>query len=67
MCLATVYLKNANGQENICKNIADIRMENGEWVFTDLFGKSISVKSQLERINLLDNSVFLSEIKSTEA
>ena len=57
MCLATVYSNKEDGREALLKNVISIRMEDGSWVFTDIMGKSLAVKGELERIDLLENLI----------
>ena len=61
MCLSTVYSLRGGEREQICKNIADIRVENGEIVFTDIMGVSTVRKAAIERIDLTDNYVLIRE------
>ena len=61
MCLSTVYSLRDGEREQICKNIADIRVEDGELVFTDIMGVSTVRKAAIERIDLTDNYVLIRE------
>ena len=61
MCLSTVYSLRGGEREQVCKNIADIRVENGEIVFTDILGVSTVRKAAIERIDLTDNYVLIRE------
>lgn len=61
MCLSTVYSLHDGEREQICKNIADIRVEDGELVFTDIMGVSTVRKAAIERIDLTDNYVLIRE------
>ena len=61
MCLSTVYSLRGGEREQICKNIADIRVEDGELVFTDIMGVSTVRKAAIERIDLTDNYVLIRE------
>ena len=61
MCLSTVYSLHEGEREQICKNIADIRVEDGEIVFTDIMGVSTVRKAAIERIDLTDNYVLIRE------
>ena len=61
MCLSTVYSLHDGEREQICKNIADIRVEDGEIVFTDIMGVSTVRKAAIERIDLTDNYVLIRE------
>lgn len=61
MCLSTVYSLRDGAREQVCKNIADIRVEDGEIVFTDIMGVSTVRKAAIERIDLTDNYVLIRE------
>ena len=61
MCLSTVYSLRGGEREQVCKNIADIRVENGEIVFTDIMGVSTVRKAAIERVDLTDNYVLIRE------
>ena len=61
MCLSTVYSLRDGEREQVCKNIADIRVEDGELVFTDIMGVSTVRKAAIERIDLTDNYVLIRE------
>ena len=61
MCLSTVYSLRGGEREQICKNIADIRVENGEIVFTDIMGVSTTRRAVIERVDLTDNYVLIRE------
>jgi predicted RNA-binding protein len=58
MCLSTVYKVGTDGnKEEVTKNVASVKMENGEWVFTDLLGRRTVLKGALEQIDLMDNFI----------
>ena len=61
MCLSTVYSLRGGEREQICKNIADIRVEDGRLVFTDIMGVSTVRRAAIERIDLTDNYVLIRE------
>ena len=61
MCLSTVYSLHDGEREQVCKNVADIRVEDGELVFTDIMGVSTVRKAAIERIDLTDNYVLIRE------
>ena len=58
MCLSTVYKIGNNGnKEEVTKNVASVKMENGEWVFTDLLGRTTVLKGNLDQIDLMENFI----------
>jgi len=61
MCLSNVY-KNEQKPENLlAKNVADIKMVDGELVFTDIMGIRTTTKGTLEKVDLMDNYVIVRE------
>ena len=61
MCLSTVYKNEVNDANLLAKNVADIRMENGQIIFTDLMGIRTVFDGSLEKIDLMDNYVIVRE------
>ena len=59
MCLSTVYKNEVNDANLLAKNVADIRMENGQIIFTDLMGIRTVFDGTLEKIDLMDNYVIV--------
>ena len=61
MCLSTVY-KNEIGDANmLAKNVADIKVDGGKIIFTDLMGIRTTFDGTLEKIDLMDNYVIVRE------
>ncbi len=61
MCLSTVYKNEVNDANLLAKNVADIKMENGQIIFTDLMGIRTVFDGSLEKIDLMDNYVIVRE------
>ena len=59
MCLSTVYKNEVNEANLLAKNVADIKVENGKIVFTDLMGIRTVFDGSLEKIDLMDNYVIV--------
>ena len=59
MCLSTVYKNEVNDANMLAKNVADIRIENGRIIFTDLMGIRTVFDGSLEKIDLMDNYVIV--------
>lgn len=60
MCLSAVY--GLQGQEKtlLCKNIASVSVrEDGMLVFTDIMGIPTAVVGTLEKIDLMDNFIYV--------
>lgn len=43
----------------LAKNIADIKVENGQIIFTDLMGIRTVFDGSLEKVDLMDNYVIV--------
>ena len=61
MCLSTVYKNEINDANLLAKNVADIKIENGQIIFTDLMGIRTVFDGSLEKIDLMDNYVIVRE------
>lgn len=61
MCLSTVYKNEINEANMLAKNVADIRVENGTIIFTDLMGIRYTFNGTLEKVDLMDNYVLVKE------
>jgi predicted RNA-binding protein len=48
-----------NDANLLAKNVADIKMENGQIIFTDLMGIRTGFDGSLEKIDLMDNYVIV--------
>lgn len=61
MCLSTVYKNEVNDANLLARNVADIRVENGKIIFTDLMGIRTAFDGTLEKIDLMDNYVIVKD------
>ena len=61
MCLSTVYKNEINDANLLAKNVADIKIENGQIIFTDLMGIRTVFDGSLEKVDLMDNYVIVKE------
>lgn len=59
MCLSTVYKNEVNDANMLAKNVADIKVGNGQIIFTDLMGIRTVFDGSLEKIDLMDNYVIV--------
>ncbi len=59
MCLSTVYKNEVNDANLLARNVADIKVENGQIIFTDLMGIRTVFDGTLEKIDLMDNYVIV--------
>ena len=59
MCFSTVYKNEVNDANMLARNVADIKLENGQIIFTDLMGIRTVFDGSLEKIDLMDNYVIV--------
>ena len=59
MCLSTVYKNEVNDANMLARNVADIKVENGKIIFTDLMGIRTVFDGTLEKVDLMDNYVIV--------
>jgi predicted RNA-binding protein len=61
MCLSTVYAIRRDKPEQLCKNVASVTVRDGKLVFTDIMGIPTVVDASIERIDLMDNFIYVRE------
>ena len=61
MCLSTVYKYEVSDANMLAKNVADVRIENGQILFTDLMGIRTVFDGTLEKVDLMDNYIIVKE------
>ena len=61
MCLSTVYKNEVNDANLLAKNVADIKVDKGQIIFTDLMGIRTAFNGSLEKVDLMDNYVIVKE------
>lgn len=59
MCLSTVYRFHDGEKQLVCKNVASVRQQDGVLVFTDIMGAQTRVDAVLDRMDLMENFIFL--------
>ena len=59
MCLSTVYKNEVDDANMLAKNVADVRIENGRILFTDLMGIRTVFDGTLEKVDLMDNYIIV--------
>ena len=59
MCLSTVYKNEVNDANLLARNVADIKVENGRIIFTDLMGIRTVFDGSLEKVDLMDNYIIV--------
>ena len=61
MCLSTVYNNEVSDANMLAKNVADVRIENGQILFTDLMGIRTVFDGTLEKVDLMDNYIIVKD------
>lgn len=61
MCLSVVYKNEANDQNLLARNIADVKIEDGQIILTDLMGVRTVLDGRLERVDLMENYIIVKE------
>lgn len=59
MCLSTVVQVDGSEETMLCKNISMVTFQNGRYVFTDIMGISYSFPGEIDKIDLMDNYIYL--------
>ncbi|MBQ6455562.1 MAG: CooT family nickel-binding protein [Mogibacterium sp.] len=62
MCLSTVYKNEVSDANMLAKNVADVRIENGKILFTDLMGIRTVFDGTLEKVDLMDNYIIVKDL-----
>lgn len=61
MCLSTVYATRDTEKKLVAKNVASVTVRDGKLVFTDIMGVPTVVDASIERIDLMDNFIWIRE------
>jgi predicted RNA-binding protein len=61
MCLSTVYKGSADDANMMYRNIAELKIEDGKILLTDLMGIRSEVEGTIEKIDLLENYIIVKE------
>ena len=59
MCLSTVYTVQGEEKQLLCKNIAAVKTDGDRLVFTDIMGIHTVVSAAIERIDFMDNFIYI--------
>ena len=62
MCLSTGYRNEVSDANMLAKNVADVRIENGKILFTDLMGIRTVFDGTLEKVDLMDNYIIVKDL-----
>ena len=64
MCLSTVYRMHDGEKQLVGKNVAAVRQQEGALVFTDIMGVQTRVEAVLDRMDLMENFIFIKDAKA---
>ena len=64
MCLSSVYNEK---RELLAKNVAAVKAEKGRLVFTDIMGIPVSVNGTIEKVDLMENEIFIRQTEERSA
>ena len=56
MCLSTVVNEK---KETLAKNVAYVTTVDGKLVFTDIMGIPLAVNAEIEKIDLMENLIYI--------
>lgn len=59
MCLSDIYKNEISDMNLLAKNIAEIKVVDGELVFTDIMGIRTTFQGSLEKIDLMENNIIV--------
>ena len=58
MCLSTVYNEK---HEMLAKNVATVKAEKGRLIFTDIMGIPTVVDGRIDKVDLMENEIFIAQ------
>ena len=60
MCLSTVLVRGSENPDPVARNVAEVRVRDGKLVFTDIMGAVTEIDGEIEKIDLMDNYIYIS-------
>lgn len=60
MCLSNVYKNKVSDENLLARNVADIKLVDGQIYFTDIMGIRTAFNGRLEQIDLTENFIIVS-------
>ena len=64
MCLSTVYNEK---HEMLAKNVATVKAEKGRLIFTDILGIPTTIDGTIEKVDLMENEIFVMQSEKQPA
>ena len=59
MCLSNVYKGEVKEENLLARNIADIRVEGGKIILTDLMGIRQEIDATIKKVDLMENYILI--------
>lgn len=60
MCLSNVYRGEVKDENLLARNVADIRVEGGKIILTDLMGIRQELDATIKKVDLMENYILIS-------
>jgi predicted RNA-binding protein len=62
MCEATVYVKTADQEREILRDVTHVRSEDDTWVLSSLLGERKLVRGRIAHLDFLKHTVLIEEV-----
>ncbi|MCR4894858.1 MAG: CooT family nickel-binding protein [Eubacteriales bacterium] len=59
MCLSTIYINKKDKDSILARDVARFRMEDGQWVFTDIIGSEYRFRGNITDADLTGGYVIV--------
>ena len=59
MCLSNVYKGEVKDENLLARNVADIRVEGGKIILTDLMGIRQEIDASIRKVDLMENYIVI--------
>lgn len=59
MCLSNVYKGEVKAENLLARNVADIRVQNGRIILTDLMGIRQEFDANIRKVDLMENYIII--------
>ena len=63
MCLSTIISTENNQRKEIARNVAAVRVDGNKITVTDIMGVKTVIDGEIDRIDLMENFIFLKNKK----
>ena len=59
MCLSNVYKGEVKDENLLARNIADVRVQDGKIIITDLMGIRQEIDASIRKVDLMENYIVI--------